>query len=54
MAKKLSVLKPQKFKNLRIFLSLSYYNFEDKVTNFERDMIRKKSLIYKQKDKMIS
>ena len=54
MARKLAVLKPQKFKNLNIFLSLSYYSFEDKVTNFERDMIRKRSLINKQKDKKIS
>ena len=36
MAKKLSVFKPQRLRNLYFFLSFSYYNLEDTVTNFER------------------
>ena len=40
MAEKLSVLKPQKSKNLFFFLSFSYYSFEDEVTKFGRDMFR--------------
>ena len=43
MAKKLSVLKPC-LRNLQIFLSFSYYNFENTVTYFEIDMFRKESL----------
>ena len=46
---KLSVLKPPKSRNLTFFFSsLSYYSFEDTITNFERDMFRKESLTYKQ------
>ena len=41
MAKKLSVLKPWRLRNL--FLSLAYHNFEDKVTYFDKDMFRKES-----------
>ena len=43
MAKKLSVLKPQRFRNLQLFLSFSCHNFEDTVSNFEKDMFRKES-----------
>ena len=41
MAKKFSVLKPRR--NLKFFPSFSYCNFEDKVTNFEKDMFKKES-----------
>ena len=43
MAKQLSVLKPQRLRNLKFLLSFSYYNFEDTVTNFDKDMFRKES-----------
>ena len=47
MAKKLLLLKPQRLRNL--FLSFSYYNFEETVTDFEvKSMFRKESLTYKQ------
>ena len=39
MAKKLPVLKP---------FSFSYYNSEDTVSNFEKDMLRKESMTCKQ------
>ena len=45
MAKKLSVLKPRGLRNLQLFLSFPYYKFEE-VTNFDKDMFRKESLIY--------
>ena len=48
MSKKLSVLKTRRLRNLKIFLSFSYYNFEDRVTNLEKDMFRKESLTYLQ------
>ena len=34
--KKLSVLTPQRLRNLQVF---SYYSFEDAVTNFDEDRI---------------
>ena len=39
MVKKLSVLKP---------FSFSYYSSEDTISNFEKDMLRKESMAYKQ------
>ena len=39
MAKKVSVLKP---------FSFSYYNSEDTVSIFEKDMLRKESMTYNQ------
>ena len=39
LAKKLSVLKSQRLINF--FFSFSYHNFEDTVTNFDKDMFRK-------------
>ena len=38
LCKKLSVLKPQRLRNLYFFLSLSYDSFGDTVANFEKDM----------------
>ena len=38
IAKKLSVLKPQRLRNLEFFFSFSSHNFEDTVTNFDKDM----------------
>ena len=43
MAKKLSVLKPRRLRNLYRFLLFSYDNFDDTVANFEKDMFRKES-----------
>ena len=40
-AKKLSVLKPQRLRNSQFFHSFSYYNFEDTLTNFDKDLFRK-------------
>ena len=48
MAKKLSVLKPRRLRNLYVYLSFSFYNCEETVTNFEKAMFRKESLTYKQ------
>ena len=48
MAKKLSVLKPQRLQNLMFCFLFSYYNFGETVTIFEKDMFRKESLTYKQ------
>ena len=45
---KLSVLKPQRLRNLCFFLSFFGHNFEDTVTNFEKEMFREESLTYKQ------
>ena len=44
MAKKHSVLKALGLRNLKIFSSIFflYYNFEDTVTNFDKDMFKKK------------
>ena len=42
IAKKLSVLKPQRLRNL-YFFSFSYHNFEETATNFGKDMFRKES-----------
>ena len=44
MAKKCSVLKPWTLRNLKVFLSFSYYNFEDTATYFDTDMFKKESL----------
>ena len=41
MAKKCSVLKPWTLRNLKFFLSFSYYNFEDTATYFDTDMFKK-------------
>ena len=38
MAKKLSVLKPLRLRIFKFFISFSYYNVEDTVTNFEKDI----------------
>ena len=43
MAKKLSMLKLRMLWNISCFLSFSYYNFEDTVTSFDKDMFRKGS-----------
>ena len=43
MAKKLSVLKSWRIRNLYIFLSFFYYDFEDTVTYFDADMFEKES-----------
>ena len=43
IAKKLSVLMPQRLKNLQFFFSFSYHNFEDTMTNFDEDVFRKES-----------
>ena len=40
IAKKLSVLKPQKLRNFYFFFHFQYHNFEDIVTNFDKDMFR--------------
>ena len=45
MAKKCSVLKSRRLRNLKFFLSFSYYNFEDTVTNFDKDMFKKNKLL---------
>ena len=42
MAKKLSTLKPQRLRHLKFFLSFSYYTFEDTVTYFDKNMLKKK------------
>ena len=44
IAKKLSVLKPQRLRNFYFFFHFHYHNFEDTVTNFDKDMFRKESL----------
>ena len=44
MTKKLSVLKPRRLRNLLFFLSFFYHNYEETVTNFEKDMFRKEPL----------
>ena len=44
MAKKISVLKPWTSRNFQIFLSFCYYNSEDAVTYFDKDMFKKKNL----------
>ena len=41
IAKKLSVLKLQRLRNLQFFSSFFYHNFEDTVTYFHIDMLRK-------------
>ena len=43
MAKKLSVIKPWRLRNLYVFLLFSYPNFEDTVTYFDTDMSKKES-----------
>ena len=48
MAEKLLVLNLQRLRNLQFFLSFSYYNFEDTLTNFEKDTFRKAFLTCKQ------
>ena len=48
MAKKLSGLEPWRLRNLQYFVLSSYCNFEDKVTDFEKDTFRKESLPFKQ------
>ena len=42
IAKKLSVLKPQRLRNF-YFFHFQYHNFENTVTNFDKDMFRKES-----------
>ena len=44
MAKRISVLKPRRSRNLYVLLSFSHYNFEviqDTVINFEKVLLRK-------------
>ena len=43
MAKKRSVFKPWRLRNLLSFLSFSYYNLEETVTDFDKDMFKKES-----------
>ena len=43
IAKKLSILKPQSLRSL-YFFHFQYHNFEDTVTNFNKDMFRKESI----------
>ena len=43
IAKKLSVLKLQRLRNLQSFFFFFYHNFEATVTNFHKDMLRKES-----------
>ena len=44
MAKKLSVVKPRRLRNNNIFfLSFSYHNTENTVTNFDKDMFKNES-----------
>ena len=44
IAKKLSVLKPQRLSQLTTsFCHFQYHNFDDTVTNFDEDMFRKES-----------
>ena len=45
MAKKCSVLKSRRLRNSKFFLSCSYHNFEDTVTNFDKDMFKKNKLL---------
>ena len=40
-------------RNRLFFLSFSYYNFENNVTNSERDMFKKESLTHKQNFKRL-
>ena len=40
-AKKLSVLKSQRLRNLYFVFSFSYHNFEDTVTNFDKTCLQK-------------
>ena len=47
MAKKRSVLKPRRLRNIHLF-SFSCYNSEETVINFEKGMFRKEYLTYKQ------
>ena len=39
MAKKLIVLKPQRLKNFQSFISFSYFNFQDTVSDFDKNML---------------
>ena len=49
MAKRLSVLKPRRLRNLLYnFFSFSCYNVEETATNFEKDMFRKEALTHEQ------
>ena len=41
MVKKLSVLKPWRLRNLKIYLSFSYCSFEDTAISFDKDIFRK-------------
>ena len=43
MTKKLSVLRPWRLRNSEFFLSFCYYNFENTVTYFDKDMFKKES-----------
>ena len=38
-ATKLSVLEPQRLKNFWSFISLSYFNFQDTVSDFDKNML---------------
>ena len=44
MAKRCSVFKPWRLRNLNCFLSFSCYNFEDTETYLDTDMFKKESL----------
>ena len=43
MAKKCSVLKPWRLRNLKLFLSFSCYNFKSTATYLDTDMFKKES-----------
>ena len=44
MAKKCSVLKPWRLRNLKFFLSFSCYNFEDTAAYQDTDIFKEKNL----------
>ena len=43
IAEKLSVLKPQRLRNFCSFFHFQYHDFENTLTNFDKDMFRKES-----------
>ena len=45
IAKKFPVLKPWRLRNLKSFLSFSYYSFKDTITYFDEDMFQKESFL---------
>ena len=44
MAKKCSVLKPWRLRNVKLFLSFSCFNFKSTATYLDTDMFKKKNL----------